>query len=130
MSGLELLHRVPLFAWLPEEGAEALSDCFDLCVEEPAAGESLPTGDRIGCLLRGEASFRWDGGERTLSVGELFALGEDGRTLTPGVLTAGRDCVVAWFQSGLVRHVCYGACWYHVRLLEEIGKIGRSPITS
>lgn len=120
MKGLDLLRRVPVFAWLSEEGAEALSGCFDLCVEEPPAGAALPTGDCIGCLLRGEASFRGDGGERTLSQGELFALGEDGRTLSPGVLTAGRDCAVAWFRGDLVRHVCYGACWHHVRLLEEI----------
>lgn len=83
-SMLEPLHRVPLFAWLPKEGAEALSDCFDLRVEEPPAGETLPTGGQIGCLLRGEASFQWDGGERTLSEGSCLPWGR----------TAGR-----WFPA-------------------------------
>ena len=40
---LELMHQVPLFAWLPEEGAETLSNCFDLCVEELNAGETRAT---------------------------------------------------------------------------------------
>ena len=55
---LELLHQVPLFSWLPEEGAETLSNCFDLCVEELNAGETRGTEGRIGCLLRGSADFR------------------------------------------------------------------------
>ena len=49
---LELLHQVPLFAWMPEEGQETLSNCFDLCVEELKAGETRSTEERIGCLLR------------------------------------------------------------------------------
>ena len=48
---LELLHQVPLFSWLPEEGAETLSNCFDLCVEELNGGETRATEGRIGCLL-------------------------------------------------------------------------------
>ena len=45
---LELLRQAPLFAWLPEEGAETLSACFDLCVEELKAGDVRPTDGRIG----------------------------------------------------------------------------------
>ncbi len=61
-EALELLRRVPLLDWLTEEGAETLSNCFDLTVEEPPPGRALPTAGRIGCLLRGEAVFHREGG--------------------------------------------------------------------
>ena len=116
---LELLHQVPLFSWLPEEGAETLSNCFDLCVEELNAGETRTTEGRIGCLLRGGADFRTDDGTRTLAPGDVFALERDKNPL-PGVLAAGEDCIVAWFHRDLVCHVCYRACWFHARLIQEI----------
>ena len=118
---LELLHQSPLFAWLPEEGADTLSACFDLCVEELKAGETRPTDGRVGCLLRGTAAFQTDGGARPLLPGEVFALGRD-RQSVPGVLTAGENCAVAWFRRDLVLHVCYRACWFHARLILEIDK--------
>ena len=118
---LELLHQVPLFAWLPEEGAETLSACFDLCVEELKAGETRPTESRIGCLLQGTAVFQSDDGVRVLAPGDVFALHRDKSPL-PGVLTAGEDCAVAWFRRDLVLHVCYRACWFHARLIQEIDR--------
>ena len=118
---LELLHQVSLFAWLPEEGAETLSNCFDLCVEELNAGETCSTDGRIGCLLRGGADFRTDDGTRTLAPGDVFALDRDRNPLS-GVLTAGEDCIVAWFRGDLVLHVCYRACWFHARLIQEIDR--------
>ena len=114
---LELLRRAPLFAWLPEEGAETLSACFDLCVEELKAGDARPTDDRIGCLLRGGAVFQ----AHALAPGDVFALNRD-KSPCPGVLTAGEDCAVAWFRRDLVRHVCYRACWFHARLIQEIDR--------
>ena len=74
---LELLHQVPLFAWLPEEGAETLSACFDLCVEELKAGETRTTENRIGCLLRGTADFCSGETPRALHPGEVFTLDRD-----------------------------------------------------
>ena len=118
---LELLHQVPLFSWLPEEGAETLSNCFDLCVEELNAGETRATEGRIGCLLRGGADFRTDNDTRTLAPGDVFALDRDRNPLS-GVLTAGKGCAVAWFRRDLVLHVCYRACWFHARLIQEIDR--------
>ena len=118
---LELLHQVPLFAWLPEEGAETLSACFDLCVEELRPGDTRSADGRIGCILRGSAVFRRDGTEQTLLTGELFALSRSREPLS-GVLTAGEGCAVAWFGRDLVCHVCYRACWFHARLIQEIDR--------
>ena len=118
---LKLLHQVPLFAWLPEEGAETLSACFDLSAEELKAGETRSVDGRIGCLLRGSADFRADAGTRTLAPGDVFALDRD-RSPLPGILTAGEDCAVAWFRRDLVLHVCYRACWFHARLIQEIDR--------
>ena len=118
---LELLHQVPLFSWLPAEGAETLSHCFDLCVEELSAGATRATEGRIGCLLRGGADCRTDDGTRTVAPGDVFALNRDKNPL-PGVLAAGEDCIVAWFRGDLVLHVCYRACWFHARLIQEIDR--------
>ena len=102
-------------------GAETLSACFDLCVKELKAGDARPSNGRIGCLLRGNADFRTEAGSRTLAAGNVFALSRDKSPL-PGVLTAGEDCAVAWFRRDLVLHVCYRACWFHVRLIQEIDR--------
>ena len=118
---LELLRQAPLFAWLTEEGAETLAACFDLCVEELNTGETRATEGRIGCLLRGSADFRADTGTHILAPGDVFALDRD-RSPLPGVLTAGEDCAVAWFCRDLVLHVCYRACWFHARLIQEIDR--------
>lgn len=120
-EALELLRRVPLLDWLTEEGAETLSNCFDLTVEELPPGQSFPTAGRIGCLLRGEAVFRGEGEAHPLAPGDVFALDRDSAPLS-GVLTAGRDCAVAWMRADVVQHVCYNACWFHVRLLKEINR--------
>lgn len=120
-ESLELMRRVPLLDWLTEEGAETLSSCFDLTVEELPPGQSFPTAGRIGCLLRGEAVFHRKGEARSLALGDVFALGRDNTPLL-GVLTAGRDCAVAWLRADVVQHVCYNACWFHARLLEEINR--------
>ncbi len=116
---LELLRQVPLFTWLTEEGADTLSACFDLCVEELRPGDTRSADGRIGCLLRGSASFQTDGAVRALRPGEVFALGRT-RESIPGVLTAEEACAAAWFHRDLVRHVCYRACWFHARLIQEI----------
>ena len=53
--------------------------------------------------------------------GDVFALDRN-RSSFPGVLTAGEDCAVAWFRRDLVLHVCYRACWFHARLIQEIDR--------
>lgn len=118
---LELLHQVPLFAWLPEEGAETLSACFDLCVEELRPGDTRSADRRIGCILRGSAAFQTGDAVQTLSPGKLFALSRTREPLS-GILTAGEECAVAWFGRDLVCHVCYRACWFHARLIQEIDR--------
>lgn len=90
-------------------------------MEELNAGETRPTDGRIGCLLRGNAEFRADDGTRTSARGDVFALDRN-RSSFPGVLTAGEDCAVAWFRRDLVLHVCYRACWFHARLIQEIDR--------
>lgn len=70
---LELLHQVPLFAWLPEEAPEILNGCFDLETEKLEAGETRRTDGRAGCLLSGSAVFQPEGtASDTLSAGEPF----------------------------------------------------------
>lgn len=124
---LELLHQVPLFAWLPEEAPEILNGCFDLETEKLETGETRRTDGRAGCLLSGSAVFQPEGtASDTLSAGSLFAIRRDGQGFKhprSGILTAASDCAVAWFDVSLTSNVCYRACWFHVRLLREIDRL-------
>lgn len=118
---LEKLHQAGVFAWLTQEGADTLANCFDLRVEELTSGAKYPVGQMIGCLLEGEAVFSSGGERRVLQSGELFGLNRQCRAI-PGILTAGERCTAAWFHRDLVTQVCYGACWFHARLIEEINR--------
>ncbi len=35
-------------------------------------------------------------------------------------LEAGTACLVAWFDFDVVLTVCYTACWFHARLIQEM----------
>jgi hypothetical protein len=120
---LELLRTVPLFSWLPEEAPEILSGCFDLRIEQ---GQILNCQGRCGCLLDGTAVFRPEQGSAWVcQPGDLVGIKRDDTGAThavPGRLESTDHCTVAWFDIALTQTVCYRACWFHVRLLQEINR--------
>ena len=114
------------FSWLPEEGLETLGACFDLTEERIPAGETRNSRGRIGCLLSGRVRLRAENGETVLSSVSLLGItvtdrGE--RRPVAAELTAEEDCTVLWFRFEMVRMVCYAACWFHVRFLQEIDRL-------
>ena len=115
-----------VFSWLPEEGLETLGACFDLTEEHIAAGETRESAGRIGCLLSGSGRLRTEDGETAIFSVSLLGIrvtdrGE--RCPMAASLTAEEDCTVLWFSFELVRMVCYAACWFHVRFLQEIDRL-------
>lgn len=114
------------FSWLPEEGLETLGACFDLTEERIPAGETRSSGGRIGCLLSGRGRLRTESGETDLYSVSLLGIAVTDRGERRPVaaeLTAEEDCTVLWFNFEMVRMVCYAACWFHVRFLQEIDRL-------
>lgn len=114
------------FDWLPEEGLETLGACFDLTEEHIPAGEIRRSGGRIGCLLKGRGRLRTGRGERVLTAVHLLGISvtkQGERRPEAAELEAEEDCTVLWFDFQLVQMVCYAACWFHVRFLQEIDRM-------
>ncbi len=121
---LDALRQQPLFSWMPLQGLNLFQGCFDLTVQELPAGSSSPVQNKIGCLLQGEASLQSDRASRRLLPGELFGAAldsagvpcpEDG-TLAPSP----EGCTVVWMEFDILRSVCYRACWFHARFVQEV----------
>lgn len=124
---MEKLRAQPLFSWLPEEGVETFSACFDLEAEEIPAGESRNSGARIGYLLEGEAELEPAGtaAPGTL-LGAMPAGGGTGWTAEVR-LTARTPVTVVWMNREILTNVCYAACWFHGRFIAEAEKLRKTP---
>lgn len=116
------LQQEPLWTWISPEGLKTFASCFDLCGEQVPAGEYRQGNGRIGYLLDGSGRAKTEEGEKVVSSGMLFgAVLKDGLSdVTSVEFCPETDCTVVWMDGQIVRAVCYGACWFHVRLLEEI----------
>ena len=112
--------RSGCFPWMPQRADQVLQSCFDLECETLAPGERRASGGRIGCLLRGAG--RVNGTE---SAGPGLFLGAARGPLLEKVaveetVEAETGGLVAWFDFDVVLTVCYTACWFHARLIQEM----------
>lgn len=111
------------FPWMPERADAVLQSCFDLEFETLAPGRRCATGGRIGCLLRGEGVLN---GQEAARPGVFFGAARGSRLEKLAVeetLEAGTECLVAWFDFDVVLTVCYTACWFHARLIQEMERV-------
>lgn len=112
------------FPWLPERGEEMLGACFDLERGTMAPGESCETQGRIGILLEGDGTLN---DRESAGPGTVFGACRSGpwREKIPAEETflARTDCTVAWFRFDVVTAVCYNACWFHARLIQELDRM-------
>ena len=124
----EPMLSAPLFQWMPKEGLENFEGCFDLEAEEILRSETRATKGRIGYLLSGSALLeRADGFPKAITEGYLFGISlspKEGISFEKedALLTAFSNCVILWIDYEKARFVCYGGCWFHARLLQEIPK--------
>lgn len=102
--------------FLPREAAEIFGGCFDLQLLELHAGDVFDAAGRLGYLLDGTGRA----GGRPLASGAFFGVGRDKRPRAER-FTAETDCSLLLWDADVLSHVCYRACWFHVRLLNEIG---------
>lgn len=111
-----------LFSWISEEGVEMFSNCFDLEVERIPAGESRESRGRIGYLLSGKATAA--GRDLAADDAAGVTLEEDGTFRRQEfTLRAVEPCAVAWMNGEILTSVCYRACWFHGRLLQEMTRL-------
>lgn len=111
-----------LFSWISEEGVEMFSNCFDLEAERIPAGESRESRGRIGYLLSGKATAA--GLDLAADDAAGVTLEEDGTFRRQEfTLRAVEPCAVAWMNGEILTSVCYRACWFHGRLLQEMTRL-------
>ena len=116
MELYDLLAADGRLSFLPRESVEIFEGCFDLHLLELRAGEGFDAAGRLGYLLRGTGSA----GGRPVASGAFFGVDRD-RGPRAERFTAETDCSLLLWDADVLSHVCYRACWFHVRLLNEIG---------
>ena len=99
-------------SFLPREAVEIFEGCFDLRLLELRPGETFDAAGRLCYLLRGAGGV----GERPVAPGTFFGVDRDRAER----FTAASDCAQLLWDADVLSHVCYRACWFHVRLLNEI----------
>ena len=98
------------------------SNCFDLEAERIPAGESRESRGRIGYLLSGKATAA--GLDLAAEDAAGVTLEEDGTFRRQEfTLRAVEPCAVAWMNGEILTSVCYRACWFHGRLLQEMTRL-------
>jgi hypothetical protein len=122
----ELIKQDARLFWLPPEGLEILSRCFELETEVLESSEVRVTAGRIGYLLEGEASWQADCGAERVQAGNVIGIrlgGSRGYQTSPGVLTAIACCKILWFPYDVMEFACHRNCWFHTRLILEMRRI-------
>lgn len=118
---LEKLRATDLCGWLPPEGVEMFENCFDLEAAVLPAGQVLNCAGRLGLVLSGEA----DCGGTIMGPGDLVgaarAPGGQPRAVSVAV-RARRDSEIALWDGAVLTSVCYRACWFHGRFVQEVEK--------
>lgn len=116
----------PLFQWMPEDGLENFEGCFDMEMEDVMRSESRTTNGRIGYLLSGAALLEKENRfPKAISEGYLFGISlspKEGISFEKEdvLLSALSDCRILWMDCEKLGFICYGGCWFHARLLQEI----------
>ena len=107
---LDLLQALPLFRNISTQGMQTMMDCF--CGEfiAPKKGDTLyGEKSKAICLINGEIS--------NLKLGSFAPMKE-----TPFYIT--EDSLVLVMDSHMLLYPCYGCCFFHAQLLENLREDG------
>ena len=102
-------------SFLPPEAAEIFEGCFDLRVCEVPRGGTLDTAGALCYLCSGTGRI----GKRRADPGVFFGVDAEGKPRAEA-FAASEDSVLLRWDGDVLSHVCYRACWFHVRLLNEV----------
>ena len=116
----EELTALPLMSYLPAEAMDVMPNCFELRFENINAGSTRSSKGRLGYLVSGRGSIRG----RELRTDDVFGAGENPMTgklrLVDEIFSAASDSRVLWLEGEILSNVCYRACWFHGRLVQEL----------
>ena len=114
MKLYDLIRSDSSLSFLPPEGVRIFDGCFDLTLRELPPGARFDTAGRLAYLLRGSGEVgAWD-----MESGTFFGLDAAGMPERQ-VFTAHTRCLLLLWDDAVLTGVCYGACWFHARLIEE-----------
>lgn len=114
----------PLFAWMNLADIAILANCFDMYAEKLLTGQVIDSKGRLGYLLSGQVVLL---DKIPQSVTSDMAFGvqyKHGREASPNEiqLKALEDSVIIWADAEIMTSVCYRACWFHGRFIDEVKK--------
>ncbi|WMI81132.1 hypothetical protein [Anaerotignum sp. MB30-C6] len=109
---LELLQSLPLFRKISTQGLETMMDCFCGELISLKKGERLwGEKDKAVCLIGGEVE--------NLKKGHLAPMP---RKDSPSSVK--EDSVVLVMENHMLLYPCYGCCFFHAQLLENMREDG------
>lgn len=115
MTLYETMAAEPALAYLPPEAAELWEGCFDLRLHELPPGARFDTTGCVACLLRGTGEV----GAWEIARGAFFGIDAQGNPERQ-IFTSHTSCQLLLWDSAVMAHVCYRACWFHARFVDEV----------
>ncbi len=115
MTIYEYIAAESALSYLPPEAAEIWEGCFDLKLHELPPGARFDTTGRVAYLLRGAGEV----GAWEIERGAFFGVNARG-TPERQVFTSHTGCLLLLWDSLIMTHVCYRACWFHARFVDEV----------
>lgn len=109
---LEHLQTLPIFRKISIQGLETMMDCF--CAEWiPLKKGDLFSGEKkkAVCLIQGKVS--------NLVIGRFSPM-----PLADSPLSVLEDSLVLVLESHMLLYPCYGCCFFHAQLLENMREDG------
>ncbi len=107
---LEELQALPIFRSISKEGLQTMMDCFSAELISLKKGEGLKEKKRLAvCLLSGAVSG--------LKTGSFLPMPTE-------EAPAAEDSVVLVMDSHMLLYPCYGCCFFHAQLLQNMREDG------
>ncbi|KXL54175.1 hypothetical protein CLNEO_04050 [Anaerotignum neopropionicum] len=111
-SELALLQKLPLFRGIAPQGLETMLDCFSGEFISLKKGEKLyGEKNRAVCVILGAASG--------LEIGRIAPM-----VAKDSPFLATEDSLVLVMESHMLLYPCYGCCFFHAQLLENMREDG------
>lgn len=108
----ELLQALPLFRKISIQGLQTMMDCFCGEFVHLKKGDTfLGDKNKAACLISGKVS--------TLELGRFCPM-----PTKEIPYTAIEDCFILVMESHMLLYPCYGCCFFHAQLLENMREDG------
>lgn len=125
LCALQGKEKDALLSWLPAESEKIFEGCFDMEIEQLSAKERRDCNGRIGYLFSGKVEAVC--ADTCVVIEEKAVFGALKQSQKKGnrseSIKALEESVVVWFAEDILERVCYTACWFHARFIDEVDKL-------